>query len=83
MAEPGEPYLASSRYYRGRIVDLLRALPPAEALDLEQIEQRLTAEVGAEAIDPAWLRNRVDGLVRDGLVEKETPSGTPRYRLAR
>ena len=54
-------YEGSARYYRGKTVELLRALPPGEALPLAALRERL----GDEALAV------VNGLQRDGLAVVE------------
>jgi len=87
-----EPFESTSRFYRGRIVEALRALPADEPVGIP------LAELGPkvrEAFTPEnlpWLRDLVDGLQRDGLalvaedspsydVEQEHSAGGLRVRL--
>lgn len=60
-----EPFKASDRYLRGRIVDHLRALPPGESVPLPELRVRLArpTDEPCERLD-RLLRN----LERDGLV---------------
>ncbi len=60
------PFKGSTRYYRGRIVERLRALRDGQTLPLD----RLGAAVkpGYSPADAAWLRALVTALARDGLV---------------
>ena len=60
-----EPYHGSRRYYRGRIVQALRELPPGASLSPRELLARLPERDG---IDAARLRGLVDALRRDGLV---------------
>ncbi|MGH2346903.1 MAG: A/G-specific adenine glycosylase [Chloroflexota bacterium] len=60
------PFAGSSRYYRGRIVDRLRAVQSGDALSLEQLGAAIKADF-TEA-DLPWLHNLVDRLAQDGLV---------------
>ena len=59
-------YEGSPRYYRGRIVDLLRALPRGEALPLRLLPGMLTN--GAAAVSEDEVRELLDTLVAHGLV---------------
>jgi A/G-specific adenine glycosylase len=59
------PFERTSRYFRGRIVDALRALPPGESLPLAALGPRLKPDF-VEA-DLPWLRGLAHGLARDGL----------------
>lgn len=61
-----EPYAGSRRWYRGRVIDALRALPPGGALPLAELGPRLKPDYAAE--DEAWLRGLVADLDRDGLL---------------
>lgn len=66
---PAEPFIGSNRYYRGRLVALLRALPADTMLPLAEAGPQIKPDYDA-ADDAAWLHTLVDGLVRDGLVEQ-------------
>ena len=54
------------RYFRGRIVDRLRALGPAESVSLDELGGSLRPDFGPE-LGP-WLVELVEGLRRDRLV---------------
>jgi A/G-specific adenine glycosylase len=64
---PAQPFVGSNRYYRGRLLDHLRSLPPGERIALARLGPLLR-----EPYDPAehgeWLHALVAGLVRDGLI---------------
>ena len=60
-----EAYEGSRRYYRGRLLDVLRALPPGGTIRIGALAPRLADGRPAPAADD--LRGLVDGLVRDGL----------------
>ncbi|HEX6798819.1 MAG TPA: A/G-specific adenine glycosylase [Ktedonobacterales bacterium] len=60
-----EPFERTSRYFRGRAVDALRALPPGATLPLAELGALIRPSYTAE--DEPWLRTLVAGLVRDGL----------------
>jgi A/G-specific adenine glycosylase len=64
---PAQPFVGSNRYYRGRLLEHLRALPPGERIALARLGPLLR-----DSYDPAehgeWLRVLVAGLVRDGLI---------------
>jgi A/G-specific adenine glycosylase len=64
-----EPYAGSRRWYRGRVIDALRALPPGAALPLAELGPRLKPEYAAT--DEAWLRGLLADLDRDGLLVLE------------
>jgi A/G-specific adenine glycosylase len=64
-AKPATPYLASTRYLRGRIVDAARHLPAEDALALGEVEAIVAASGAPAGTDVAAL---LAGLVRDGLL---------------
>jgi A/G-specific adenine glycosylase len=66
---PEQPFIGSRRWYRGRLIDALRALPPAEALPLAELGPRVRE--GFDAADMPWLRDLAAGLARDGLLVLE------------
>jgi A/G-specific adenine glycosylase len=61
-----QPFEGSPRYYRGRIVDLLRALAPGDSVALRRLPKLLADVAGAPSRDEvrAWAR----ALERQGLV---------------
>jgi A/G-specific adenine glycosylase len=63
------PYAGSSRFYRGRVVDALRQLPPGQGLDLRALGGHV--KEGFSDDEMPWLRALVEGLARDGLVALE------------
>lgn len=62
-------YAGSSRFYRGRIIEALRQLPPGQALPLAALGPQIKADF--DMADHPWLQNLVDGLARDGLLLRE------------
>jgi A/G-specific adenine glycosylase len=62
-----QPFTSTNRYFRGRIVDLLRSLPPDERISLAMLGPKIKPEFSPD--DLAWLQKVVDGLVRDGLLD--------------
>jgi A/G-specific adenine glycosylase len=68
IAEKREtPFVGSSRYYRGRVVEALRRAP--EGFAFVQLGP-LIKEAYTDS-DDGWLRDLIAGLVRDGLVVLE------------
>jgi len=65
-AKQAQPFEGSARYYRGRLVDLLRALPPGESVALRRLPKLLADGEGAPSDDEvrAWAQ----ALERQGLV---------------
>jgi len=87
-----EPFESTSRFYRGRIVEALRALPAEEPVGIPLAELGPKVREGFTPENLPWLRNLVDGLQRDGLalvaedspsydVEQEHSAGGLRVRL--
>jgi len=87
-----EPFESTSRFYRGRIVEALRALPADEPVGIPLAELGPKVREGFTPENLPWLRNLVDGLQRDGLalvaedspsydVEQEHSAGGIRVRL--
>jgi len=87
-----EPFESTSRFYRGRIVEELRALPADEPVGIPLAELGPKVREGFTPENLPWLRNLVDGLQRDGLalvaedspsydVEQEHSAGGLRVRL--
>ncbi len=68
------------RVLRGRLVQLLRALPGGAAIFLEEAAWRLRPELR----DPSWLAPIAEGLARDELIElRRDPAGAPGSALLR
>jgi A/G-specific adenine glycosylase len=61
------PFTSTSRYYRGRALAALRALPAGGALALAELGPRVKPDW--QDSDVPWLRALVGGLARDGLVQ--------------
>jgi A/G-specific adenine glycosylase len=59
------PFSGSTRYYRGRIVDALRALPAGRSLSEIELAARIANDGDAPSV--AATRELVEGLERDGL----------------
>jgi A/G-specific adenine glycosylase len=60
-------YEGSARFYRGRIIDLLRALPPDDSIALRSLPKLLAN--GAAPPGSMLVRDLCTALERDGLVE--------------
>ncbi len=66
-----QPFTSSNRYFRGRIVDLLRSLPSGQRVPLADLGPQVKPSFQQEDMeDAAWLQKVVDGLVRDGLLDQ-------------
>lgn len=60
------PFIGSNRYFRGRVIAALRALPPGTTLPLAELGPQVRPDYRSD--DEAWLIALLDGLERDGLV---------------
>jgi A/G-specific adenine glycosylase len=60
------PFIGSNRYFRGRIIEALRALPPGSTLALSDLGPYVRPEYTPD--DEAWLTTLIRGLERDGLL---------------
>jgi A/G-specific adenine glycosylase len=63
---PSEPFVGSNRWYRGRLIAALRALPPAGTIPLSELGPQVRD--GFSPADLPWLHELVLGLARDGLL---------------
>jgi A/G-specific adenine glycosylase len=68
------PYRGSRRYYRGRFVEALRALPQGGTVRLEEVGPQVREDFRAE--DRPWLEELARQLLRDGLVRYDAEAGT-------
>jgi A/G-specific adenine glycosylase len=70
-----ETFGNSSRYFRGRIVEVLRSLAPGESLMLAELGERIRPDFTARDSQLAsWLGGIVSKLERDGLVRLMEPA---------
>lgn len=60
-----QPFTSTTRYFRGRVVETLRALEPGVSLSLAELGPSVKADFTVDELP--WLRGIVHGLVRDGL----------------
>ena len=79
-----EPFESTSRFYRGRIVEALRALPADETAGIPLTELGPRVREGFTSENLPWLRDLVDGLQRDGLalVAEDSPSYDAEHEAA-
>jgi A/G-specific adenine glycosylase len=70
-----EPFESTTRFYRGRIVEALRAVPADEPAGIPLTELGVRVREGFTPENLPWLRELVAGLERDGLalVAEESP----------
>ncbi|ACL25402.1 HhH-GPD family protein [Chloroflexus aggregans] len=61
-----EPFVGSRRWYRGKIVAVLRELPAGEVLPLPILGERIRADFTPD--HEPWLQGLVADLARDGLL---------------
>ena len=62
-----QPFTSSNRYFRGRIVAILRSLPVNERMPLAVLGPSIKPEFCDD--DLPWLQQIVAGLARDGLLD--------------
>ena len=74
------PFAGSNRFYRGRIVDALRAAP-AGGLTLVELGGLVNGDPGA--VDLPWLHSVVLGLAQDGLavIERSVAEASAEYSI--
>ena len=77
-AERRAPYLASTRYLRGRVVEAARRLPPDGALRLDDVRAIIAESQAPDGTEPGSL---LAGLVRDGLLSVREDAQGPSYTL--
>lgn len=70
-APPQSKFHGSARYFRGRVVDFLRAQPDGRADEREVEAAVRAAEAASGAPSPRSVRELLDGLERDGLARRE------------
>ncbi len=61
-----EPFVGSRRWYRGRIINALRAIPSGTTLPLSELGPRVRADFSAD--HEPWLQELLRDLARDGLL---------------
>ena len=66
-APKSEPFEGSRRWYRGRILASLRALPRGETIPLARLGPQLRDDFAPDHVE--WLADLLLALVNDGLVE--------------
>lgn len=62
-----QPFTSTNRYFRGRIVDHLRSIPPGQRIPFTELGLKIKPEFSEH--DLLWLQKLLDGLVRDGLAD--------------
>jgi A/G-specific adenine glycosylase len=62
-----QPFTSSNRYFRGRIIDLLRSVPAQQRIPLEVLGIQIKPGFSDE--DTLWLQKIIHGLVKDGLLD--------------
>jgi A/G-specific adenine glycosylase len=70
VAERRTPFTSTPRYFRGKIVQVLRQLEPGTWLPLAELGPHIKADWTADDYD--WLLGLVRGLAADGLVALDT-----------
>ena len=62
-----QPFTSTNRYFRGRIVDLLRSVPPPQRLSLADLGPQIKPTFCTA--DLPWLQKLVNALAKDGLID--------------
>ncbi len=62
-----QPFNSTNRYFRGRVIDLLRSLPSGSRIPLSELGSRIKPTYSDD--DLPWLQRLVAGLIKDGLVD--------------
>jgi A/G-specific adenine glycosylase len=62
-----QPFTSTNRYFRGRIVDLLRSVPANQRIPLATLGPQIKPDFDAQ--DHNWLQTIIHGLVKDGLLD--------------
>ena len=77
-----QPFQHSNRFFRGRVIDVLRDLPADSAIALSSLGPRIRDEWQQDQSD--WLARLVDGLVQDGLAVwcKQEGTATETWEVA-
>ena len=65
-----QPFTSTNRYFRGRVVSLLRSLPSDTRMQLADVGSQIKPTYSEE--DLPWLQKLIDGLSKDGLVDCTT-----------
>jgi len=61
-----QPFTSTNRYFRGRIVDLLRTIPAGQRVPLIDLGSKIKPAFCDD--DLPWLQKIVNGLAKDGLI---------------
>jgi A/G-specific adenine glycosylase len=61
------PFTSTNRYFRGRIIDLLRTVPAGQRMTLDTLGPKIKPGFGVD--DLSWLQKIVTGLAKDGLLD--------------
>src|SRR2546426_727122 len=61
-----QPFTSTNRYFRGRIVDLLRTIPAGQRVPLIDLGSQIKPAFCDD--DLPWLQKIVNGLAKDGLI---------------
>src|SRR5437763_1909247 len=62
-----QPFTSTNRYFRGRIIDLLRTIPTGKRVSLADLGIYIKPTFNQD--DLPWIRKLVDGLAKDGLLD--------------
>jgi A/G-specific adenine glycosylase len=62
-----QPFTSTNRYFRGRIIDLLRTVPAGQRMTLDTLGPKIKPAFSVD--DLPWLQEIVIRLVKDGLLD--------------
>jgi A/G-specific adenine glycosylase len=62
-----QPFTSTNRYFRGRIIDLLRTVPAGQRMTLDTLGPKIKAAFSAD--DLPWLQEIIIRLAKDGLLD--------------
>lgn len=62
-----QPFTSTNRYFRGRIIDLLRTIPSGQRVALADLGVQIKPTFSHA--DMPWIQKLVEGLAKDGLLD--------------
>lgn len=77
IREKSEKFVGSRRYYRGRVVAVLRGLRSDQSLSAAELLERI--KPNATPNDVPWLESLVESLAQDGLARLDTSHEALRF----
>jgi A/G-specific adenine glycosylase len=62
-----QPFNSTNRYFRGRVINLLRSIPSGSRLPLTELGPQIKPTFSGD--DLPWLQRLIEGLAKDGLLD--------------